>query len=67
MGVNEIVVKFGKKLLWYSVFKIVKGFKMEEGLVWFFSKVDRFMEKGVGKLMGDILGVGLVFDIYFIE
>ena len=40
---------------------------MEEGLVQLSSKVDRFMEKGIGKLMGDIPGVGLVFDIYFIE
>ena len=25
------------------------------------------MEKGIGKLLGDISGVGLAFDIYFIE
>ena len=66
-GVNEIAAKLGKKLLRYSAFKIAKGLKMEEGLARFSSKVDRFMEKGVGKLMGDIPGVGLVFDIYFIE
>ena len=31
------------------------------------SKVEKFMEKGIGKLLGDISGVGLAFDIYFIE
>ena len=66
-GVNEIAAKVGKKLLRYSAFKLAKGLKMEKGLARFSEKVDKFMEKGVGKLMGDIPGVGLVFDIYFIE
>lgn len=66
-GLNEIASKVGKKLLRYTALKVAKGLKMEEGLARFSEKVDRFMEKGVGKLMGDIPGVGLVFDIYFIE
>ena len=66
-GVNEIAAKAGKQLLRYSALKVAKGLKMEQGLARFSEKVDRFMEKGVGKLMGDIPGVGLVFDIYFIE
>lgn len=66
-GVNDIAAKVGKNLLRYSAFKLAEGLKMEEGLTRFSEKVDRFMEKGVGKLMGDIPGVGLVFDIYFIK
>ena len=66
-GVNKIAAKVGKNLLRYSAFKLAKGLKKEEGLARFSENVDRFMEKGVGKLMGDIPGVGLVFDIYFIE
>lgn len=66
-GVNEIAAKAGKQLLRYTALKVAKGLKMEQGLARFSEKVDRFMEKGVGKLMGDIPGVGLVFDIYFIE
>ena len=66
-GVNEIAAKVGKDLLRYSAFKLAKGLKMEEGLARFSGKVDKFMETSVGRLMGDIPGVGLAFDIYFIE
>lgn len=66
-GFNEIASKAAKQALRYSAFKISKGFNMERGLETFSSKVGKFMEKGVGKLMGDLPGVGLAFDIYFIE
>ncbi|KAK3752215.1 hypothetical protein QZH41_002754 [Actinostola sp. cb2023] len=66
-GINEIAAKAGKKLLRYTALKVAKGLQMEEGLERFSGKVEKFMEKGVGKLMGDIPGVGLAFDIYFIE
>ena len=66
-GVNKIAAKVGKNLLRYSAFKLAKGLKMEEGLARFSGKVDKFMEKSVRRLIGDIPGVGLAFDIYFIE
>lgn len=39
----------------------------ERGLEWFFFKLEKFMEKGVGKFLGDIFVVGFIFDVYFIE
>ena len=66
-GFNEIASKAAKQALRYSAFKIAKGLNMERGLEKVSSKVEKFMEKGVGKLMGDLPGVGLAFDIYFIK
>ena len=66
-GANEIVSKVGKKILSNAAKGVAKGLNLERGLERFSTKVERFMEKGVGKLLGDIPGVGLVFDVYFIE
>ena len=66
-GLNEIVSKLGKHVLSSAAKSLAKGLNFERGLERFSSKVERFMEKGVGKLLGDIPGVGLAFDVYFIE
>lgn len=66
-GLNEIVSKLGKHVLSRAAKSLAKGLNFERGLDRFSSKVERFMEKGVGKLLGDIPGVGLAFDVYFIE
>ena len=46
---------------------MARSLGLERGLERFSTNVERYMEKGVGKLLGDIPGVGLAFDIYFIE
>ncbi|XP_068680311.1 uncharacterized protein [Montipora foliosa] len=66
-GLNEIVSKLGKHVLSSAATSLAKGLNFEEGLGRFSRKVERFMEKGAGKLLGDIPGVGLAFDVYFIE
>lgn len=66
-GFNKIASSAAKQALRHSAIKIAKGLKMEKGLARFSSKVEKFMEKGVGRLMGDLPGVGLAFDIYFIK
>ncbi|CAB3988828.1 iron-regulated -like [Paramuricea clavata] len=64
---NEIVSKVGKRILINAAKGVAKGLNLEKGLERFSNKVENFMEKGVGKMLGDIPGVGLVFDVYFIE
>ena len=66
-GLNEIVSKLGKHVLSSAAKSLAEGLNFERGLERFSTKVERFMEKGVGKLLGDIPGVGLAFDVYFIE
>ena len=66
-GLNEIVSKLGKHVLSSAARSLARGLSFEEGLGRFSRKVERFMEKGAGKLLGDIPGVGLAFDVYFIE
>ena len=66
-GINEIVSKIGKHVLKEAAKSLATSLNLERGLARFSTKVKKFMEKGVGKLLGDIPDVGLVFDIYFIE
>jgi Ca2+-binding RTX toxin-like protein len=66
-GFNEIVSKVGKRILINAAKGVAKGLNLEKGLARFSNKVEKFMEKGAGKMLGDIPGVGLVFDVYFIE
>ena len=66
-GMNKLAKELTKKMLHKGALMFAKSFKMEKGLDEFSRNVEKYMKKGVGKLMGDIPGVGLVFDIYFIE
>ena len=66
-GVNEMVNKVGKQVLRNAAKAVAKGLKLERGLETFSTKVEQYMEKGVGKMLGDIPLVGLAFDIYFIK
>ena len=61
------LAKVDKVVLSSAAKAVAKGLNFEKGLARFSSKMDKFMEKGVGKLLGDIPGVGLAFDVYFIE
>jgi hypothetical protein len=53
-GLNELKNKIGKTFDQYVAKMLAR-------------KIERFTEKGVEKLLGDIPGVGLAFDIYFIK
>ena len=66
-GVNRIVSKVGKQVVSNAVKGVAKSLKLEQGLARFSSKIERFAEKSAGRLLGAIPGVGLAFDIYFIE
>ncbi|XP_078357676.1 uncharacterized protein LOC144642570 [Oculina patagonica] len=66
-GLNEIVSKVGKRVLSSAAKGLAKGLNLEKGLERLSTKVERFAERGVGELLGDIPVVGLAFDIYFIE
>ena len=66
-GINEVVTKVGKHVLSEAAKGFARSLGLERGLERFSTNVERYMEKGVGKLLGDIPGVGLAFDIYFIE
>ncbi|CAH3173964.1 unnamed protein product, partial [Porites lobata] len=66
-GINEIVNKVGKRVLSSATKGLAKGLNLEKGLEKLSSKMERFAERGVGELLGDIPVVGLAFDIYFIE
>ena len=66
-GLNEMVSKVGKRVLSSAAKGLAKGLNLEKGLEKLSSKVERFAERGVGELLGAIPGVGLAFDIYFIE
>ena len=66
-GINEVVTKVGKHVLSEAAKGLARSLGLERGLERFSTNVERYMEKGVGKLLGDIPGVGLAFDIYFIE
>ena len=66
-GVNEMVNKVGKQVLRSAAKGVAKGLNLERGLETFSTKVEQYMEKGVGKMLGDIPLVGLAFDIYFIK
>ena len=66
-GVNEIASKVGQRVLSSAAKGLAKGLNLEKGLEKLSSKVERFAERGVGQLLGAVPGVGLAFDIYFIE
>ena len=66
-GLNEIVSKVGKRVLSGAAKGLAKGLNLEKGLEKLSSKVERFAERGVGELLGDIPVVGLAFDVYFIK
>ena len=46
---------------------MVRDLGLERGLERFSTKVEKFMAKRVGRLLGDVPGVELACDIYFIE
>ena len=58
-GINEVVTKIGKHVFSEAAKVLARGLGLERGLERFSTKVE--------KLLGDIPGVGLAFDIYFIE
>ena len=66
-GLNEIASKVGQRVLKSAAKGIAKGLNLEKGLERLSTKVERFAERGVGQLLGAVPGVGLAFDIYFIE
>ena len=66
-GINEVVTKVGKHVFSEAAKGLARGLGLERGQERFSTKVEKFMERGVGKLLGDIPGVGLAFDIYFME
>lgn len=66
-GINEVATKVGRHLLSRAAKNVAKGLNLEKGLERFSTKVERYMEKGVGKLLGAIPIVGLAFDVYFVE
>lgn len=66
-GLNEIVSKVGKRVISSAAKGLAKGLNLEKGLERLSTKVERFAERGIGELLGDIPAVGLAFDIYFIE
>ena len=66
-GLNEIVSKVGKRVISRAAKGLAKGLNLEKGLERLSTKVERFAERGIGELLGDIPVVGLAFDIYFIE
>ena len=66
-GLNEIASKVGQRVLSSAAKGLAKGLNLEEGLERLSTKVERFAERGVGQLLGAVPGVGLAFDIYFIE
>ena len=66
-GINEVVTKVSKHVFSEAAKGLARGLGLERGLERFSTKVEKFMERGVGKLLGDIPGVGLAFDIYFME
>ena len=66
-GVNEIASKVGQRVLSSAAKGLAKGLNLEKGLERLSTKVERFAERGVGQLLGAVPGVGLAFDIYFIE
>lgn len=63
----EGLTNIGRRVLSNAAKGIAKSLNFERGLERFSSKLEKFMEKGVGKLLGDIPVVGLIFDVYFIE
>ena len=66
-GLNEIASKVGQRVLSSAAKELAKSLNLEKGLEKLSSKVERFAERGVGQLLGAVPGVGLAFDIYFIE
>ena len=66
-GLNEIVSKVGKRVISSAAKGLAKDLNLEKGLERLSTKVERFAERGIGELLGDIPVVGLAFDIYFIE
>ena len=66
-GLNEIASKVGQRVLSSAAKGLAKGLNLEKGLEKLSTKVERFAERGVGQLLGAVPGVGLAFDIYFIE
>ena len=66
-GNNEVVTKVGKHVFSEAAKGLARGLGLERGLERLSTKVEKFKEKGIGKLLGDTSGVGLAFDIYFIE
>ena len=66
-GLNEIASKVGQRVLSSAAKGLAKSLNLEKGLEKLSTKVERFAERGVGQLLGAVPGVGLVFDIYFIE
>ena len=66
-GLNEIASKVGQRVLSSAAKGLAKGLNLEKGLERLSTKVERFAERGVGQLLGAVPGVGLAFDIYFIE
>ena len=63
----EGLTNIQRRVLSKAAKAVAKSLNFEKGLERFSSKVERFMEKGVGRLLGDIPVVGLSFDVYFIE
>lgn len=63
----EGLTNIQRRVLSRAAKAVAKSLNFEKGLERFSSKVERLMEKGVGKLLGDIPVVGLSFDVYFIE
>ena len=66
-GLNEIASKVSQRVLSSAAKGLAKGLNLEKGLEKLSTNVERFAERGVGQLLGAVPGVGLAFDIYFIE
>ena len=66
-GLNEIASKVGQRVLSSAAKGLAKSLNLEKGLERLSTNVERYAERGVGQLLGAVPGVGLAFDIYFIE
>ena len=66
-GLNDIISKVESRVISRAAEGLAKTLNLEKGLEKLSVKVEKFAERGVGELLGDIPVVGLAFDIYFIE
>ena len=66
-GLNDIISKVESRVISRAAEGLAKTLNLEKGLKKLSVKVEKFAERGVGELLGDIPVVGLAFDIYFIE
>ena len=63
-GINKVVTKVGKHVFSEVAEGLAKDLGLKRVFERFSTKVEKFMEKGVKRLLGDIPGVGLAFEIY---